>query len=80
MFDRTFTAVYWIAAAVASGWLAWVCFAHMPWPMAALVFPLALVTAAAALAPALAAVAGIVAAVAMAATALIRAVRRQRAA
>ena len=79
MFERTFTAVYWAAAAVAGGWLVWLCFASMPWLMAVFVFPLLLALAAAVFGPALAVGCAALAGVATAMSAVARLIARRAA-
>ncbi|MDO5940643.1 hypothetical protein [Burkholderia cepacia] len=55
MFEKTaFTTaktLYWLAIGSGAVWLAWVCFAHLPFWAALLLFPLALTLAAMAGAP-----------------------------
>ena len=79
MLERTFTAVYWVAAAIAGGWLAWLCFANMPWLMAAFVFPVLLALAAAVFGPALAAGSAVLAGAATAVAAVARLIARRAA-
>ena len=79
MFDRTFTAVYWVAATVAGGWLAWLCLANMTWLMAVLVFPVLLALAAAVFGPALAVCSAVLAGAATAVTAVARLIARRAA-
>lgn len=79
MFERTFAAVYWVAAAVAGGWLAWLCLANMPWLMAVLVFPVLLALVAAVFGPALAVGSAVLAGAATAAAAVARLIARRAA-
>lgn len=79
MFDRTFTAVYWVAATIAGGWLAWLCFAHMPWLLAVFVFPVLLALAAAVFGPALAICSAVLAGAATALAAVARLIGRRAA-
>lgn len=72
VFFRTFAFLYWSVTAVGVGWLTWVCFAHMPWVMAMLVFPLVLCVAAIALGEVVAAAAAIAAGILTGGVALIR--------
>lgn len=77
MLERTFTAVYWVAAAIAGGWLAWLCFANMPWLMAVFVFPVLLALAAAVFGPVLAVGSAVLAGAATAVTAVARLIARR---
>lgn len=79
MFERTFTAVYWATTTIAGGWLAWLCFANMPWLMAVFVFPVLLALAAALFGPVLAVVSAVLAGAATAVTAVARLIGRRAA-
>lgn len=79
MFDRTFSALYWLAALAGGGWLAWLCFANLHWLAAVLLYPVLLALAAAVAAPVLAAGSAVVAGAAALMVAVIRRARRSAA-
>ena len=55
MFEKTALTtaktLYWLAIGIGAAWLAWVCFAHLPFWVALFLFPFALALAAMAGAP-----------------------------